>query len=157
MRKAILISALGMLLVLYLSPMVMAQCKGHGEKHGAQKCEGHNLNLTEEQKSKIEELRLAHHKKILPLKTDLNNKKTELKLLMAIDNPDMKKIESVIEEMGKIKVQIHKSCIQHKLEVRKLLTPEQQKKFDLKLLEFCGPKSMCGAKMGGKKMHDPFK
>ena len=92
------------------------------------------LNLTEDQKSQMATLRLDLQKKILPLRTDIQGKMTEIRLLKAESNPGLKKIDKLIEEKGKIRTEIQKLRTRHQLDVKKLLTPEQQKIYDNRML-----------------------
>ncbi|NOZ62398.1 MAG: periplasmic heavy metal sensor [Calditrichaeota bacterium] len=88
------------------------------------------LNLTAEQQQKVADLRLQHQKDVLPLQTDLRNKQAELKLMMVEEQPNMKRIDKKIDEIGKIKAELKKLQVQHRFAVRQILTPEQRKMFD---------------------------
>lgn len=93
------------------------------------------LNLTEEQQSKMADLRLAHQKEILPLRTELQGKMAELRLLKTEPNPNLNKIDQVIEQTEKIRTKLQKTRARHQLEIRKILTPEQQKLWDSRTLQ----------------------
>lgn len=103
------------------------------------------LNLSDEQKSKMIDLRLAHQKEMLPLQTELQGKMAELRLLKTEDNPNLNKIDQLIEGAEKIRTKIQKARVRHQLEIRKILTPQQQKLWDSRALK--GP----GQKMIGKR------
>ncbi|UCE08207.1 MAG: periplasmic heavy metal sensor, partial [bacterium] len=129
MKRSISVLLLGAFLVMALVPMLSAQSRkgiATKKKMPRQKiCKG--LNLTDEQKSKIADLRLAHQKEILPLQTELQGKMAELSLLKTEDKADLKKIDQLIEQAEKTRTKIQKAKVRHQLEVRKILTPEQQK------------------------------
>ena len=93
-----------------------------------------DLKLTGEQRVQMMDLRLEHQKQILPLRTELQGKMTELKLLRIEENPNLKKIDSKIDEISKLRSKMQKANARHQLEIRKLLTPDQQKIFDSKAL-----------------------
>lgn len=93
------------------------------------------LNLTEEQKSKMADLRLAHQKEILPLRTELQGKMADFRLLKTEPNPNLNKIDQVIEQMEKIRTKMQKARVRHQLEVREILTPDQQKLWDSRILQ----------------------
>ena len=93
-----------------------------------------DLKLTEKQDVQMMDLRLEHQKQILPLRTELQGKMAELKLLRIEENPNLKKIDSKIDEISKLRSKVQKTNVRHQLEVRKLLTPEQQKIFDSRAL-----------------------
>lgn len=104
------------------------------------------LNLTEEQQSKMADLRLAHQREMLPLQTELQGKMAELRLLKTEPNPNLNKIDQVIEQTEKIRTKLQKTRARHQLEIRKILTPEQQKLWDSRTLQ--GP----GQRMMGRKL-----
>ncbi len=92
------------------------------------------LNLTAEQQSQISDLRLQLQKEMLPLRSELMTKRNELKLLMTAEKPDMGKINRKIEEISKIRTEIQKKRVAHRLKIRSLLTEEQRKIFDTQIL-----------------------
>lgn len=87
------------------------------------------LNLTDEQKDKIDDLRSEQHKNMIELRYKLSMKNFELNELMR-KNPDEKKALKIVEEIGKIKLDIEKSRITNHFKIRSLLTDEQKKIFD---------------------------
>ncbi|HAV92635.1 TPA: hypothetical protein DCW38_05580 [candidate division WOR-3 bacterium] len=87
--------------------------------------------LTDDQIMQIEKLHIAHQKKMVELKSKHELKMIELQEVMLV-NPDEKKALSIIEEAGKIDIDIQKSKISNHFAVRKVLTKDQQKFFDLK-------------------------
>jgi Spy/CpxP family protein refolding chaperone len=90
-----------------------------------------NLELSDEQQINIDALKLAHQKKMLPLKNELNEKQARMKTLQTAEVPDMKAINSLIDEMGTIKTKMAKERATQHQEIRKLLTEEQRIKFDM--------------------------
>ena len=116
--------------------------------------------FTEEQKTKMAELRLAMQKKVTPLKADIATLKADLKLQMTSDNPNMKKIQSLNSQISDVKSQIALHHIENKLAVRELLTPEQRRVFDLKIMsdkpmKHARKHGMHGRKGKRGKMHQP--
>ncbi len=95
-----------------------------------QKCYANIPNLTEEQENQLEELKVPHMKKMSDFYNQLNEKRARLKTLQTKDNPDMNEINSVIEEMGEIRTEMHKARAKHHQEVRSLLNEEQKLYFD---------------------------
>jgi Spy/CpxP family protein refolding chaperone len=106
------------------------------------------LDLTDEQKSKMADLRLAHQKENLPLRTELQGKMADLRLLKTEANPNLNKIDQAIEQAEKIRTKLQKVSVRHQLEVRKILTPEQQKLWDSRTLQGRG-QQMMGRKFRG--------
>jgi Spy/CpxP family protein refolding chaperone len=84
------------------------------------------LNLTDEQASKIESLRETHYKEIAPLRSELYTKKTELQALWAQKVPDRKAILAKQNEISKLRDQMREKSTLHRLDMRGVLTPEQQ-------------------------------
>ncbi len=92
------------------------------------------LNLTDEQQSQMQEMMLKLQKELIPLRSQLQQLKGELKLAMTADKFDEAKVRKLVKDMEKIRSQIHLKKLLHKREVRNMLTPEQQVKFDIHML-----------------------
>jgi Spy/CpxP family protein refolding chaperone len=88
------------------------------------------LDLTEEQKDQIKEIRMAHLKDVQPLKDEVKINRAKIDALLHQDDPDMDQIVSLVEENGKLLVQIQVKSIEQKISVRSLLTDEQKAIFD---------------------------
>ncbi|UII23104.1 Spy/CpxP family protein refolding chaperone [Fulvivirga ligni] len=104
--------------------------KKEWSKKGNHQRGGFIPNLTEEQKTKMKDLRMAFQKETMPMKNDLNEKRAKLRTLTTVDSPDMKKVNKLIEDMGEVEVKLHKAKVAHQQEVRKQLTEEQRIAFD---------------------------
>lgn len=89
------------------------------------------LNLSDEQKTQLEKLRLEHQKQMLPLRNELKEKEARLETLQTADKADMKAINAVIDEIGQIKTKMAKARAAHHQDIRNLLTEEQRIKFDM--------------------------
>lgn len=89
-------------------------------------------DLSESQKSSIDAIKLESEKKTIVYKADLKIKKAELDKLLLAENPSKKNIDAKIDEITKLKGDIKKERIDHRLKVRDVLTPEQRVDFDLK-------------------------
>lgn len=87
-----------------------------------------NVNLTDEQKTKIEALQVAHQKEVRPIREKMFDKSVELRRAWLQANPDKDKIVALQKEVRQLRDQLEDKAIEHKLAVRKLLTPEQQEK-----------------------------
>lgn len=86
------------------------------------------LNLTDEQKAKIEALQIAHQKEIGPIREKMFDKSMELRRLWLQPSPDKDKIVVLQKEVRVLRDQLEDKSTEHKLELRKVLTPEQQEK-----------------------------
>jgi Spy/CpxP family protein refolding chaperone len=110
--------------------------------------------LTDEQKAKMKELRLALHKETLPLKNQLNELKAKQQTLATADKADMKAINANIDEITKVQNQLMKAKSANLQQIRALLTDEQKMIFDTH--KKMGGKGHKEGKMkghNGKKMH----
>lgn len=131
------VAALPVLLMAYpawaqMGSMMGGGMMGRGMMHG--QAAGWLASLTAEQRQKIDAMHLQLAKEIAPLKAQLRMKKTELKLLVVEDKPDMRAIDKKIDEILALKRQIMHKRYAHKVEMRALLTPEQRVSFDLGLI-----------------------
>lgn len=139
MKKNVVQSLLVTCLVLLLSVQVNAQkqnsgscCPGNSAQMGAEMGHGPQIpGLTEEQKTKIEALRLTFMKDLLPLQNLLAEKEARLRTLTTGDKIDITAANAVIDEIAAIQAQIQKLKLAHQMEVRKLLNDEQKLWFDM--------------------------
>jgi Spy/CpxP family protein refolding chaperone len=149
---AILLSAL--FLLVSGSTFAQMQKKGMGMRKNApdmhQQCMNMIPDLTEEQESKIEDLRLSHMKEMMQSRNQLNEKRAERRSLQTQDNPDMEAIYSVIEEMGKIRTGMNKDRAKHHQEIRSLLNEEQKIFFDNHMMMKRGRMHHNGRSMRGR-------
>ena len=86
------------------------------------------LGLTAEQTQQLQSLREAQFKEMAPLQEKLFSRKQELRLLWANPNPDQGQILAKQKEISDLQAQIEQTATKHRLEARKILTPEQQQK-----------------------------
>ena len=83
-------------------------------------------NLTPEQSAKLKELREQHDKDTLPLRNELIAKRAELRNLWSQGNPDEAAIKAKQQEINDLRNKLQDSMTEYRLEVGKILTPEQQ-------------------------------
>jgi Spy/CpxP family protein refolding chaperone len=136
MKKIIV--AVMMVALLAAAGLAMAQgcdkCSGMGMDYGPHSGGGHSgghglwkdLNLTPEQVQKVQALRESFFKETLPMRNDLMSKKLELRSLWLQTNPDEEKILAKQKEISALRAQLGERAIKNRLEMRKILTPEQQ-------------------------------
>lgn len=86
------------------------------------------LNLTDAQKTKIEALRDENYKATRPLREKLFDKSVELRRLWLQANPDKDKIGAAQKEMRALRNEMEDKVTALRLEIRKVLTPEQREK-----------------------------
>ena len=102
--------------------------RGMGEGYGPNQTEGkasycHKIpNLTEEQKTQIEALRVKHMKSTTDLKNQMNEKRARLRTLESAENPNLGDINKTIDEITAIKATLMKNRAAHRAEISKLLS-----------------------------------
>jgi zinc resistance-associated protein len=105
---------------------------GHGSYSGGARSTGPGLwgalNLTPEQVEKMQALRESFLKEKMPLRNELLSKKFELGALWVQTNPDEEKILAKQKEINALRAQLGEKVIKNRLEMRRILTPEQQAK-----------------------------
>jgi Spy/CpxP family protein refolding chaperone len=107
--------------------------RGYGFHWGGARSAGpgswYHLNLTPDQVEKIRALRESFFKEKVPLQNELMGKRLELKALWMQTNPDEQKILAKQKEINTLRVQFEEKATKNRLEMRKILTPEQQAKW----------------------------
>ena len=83
------------------------------------------LNLSENQRERIAEVRESHQRERIQSQADLKLARLELRKLMRAEDPDQDAIDDQIDRMSSIRAEMMKSRVGQRLEVREILTPEQ--------------------------------
>jgi Spy/CpxP family protein refolding chaperone len=86
------------------------------------------LNLTDEQKTKIEALETATQKELRPIREKMFDKSVALRRLWLQANPAKDKIISLQKEVRVLRDELQDKTTASRFEIRKILTPEQQEK-----------------------------
>ena len=100
-------------------------------------------NLTPEQSAKIQALQQAHLQAIAPLQQELLAKGTELRSLSLNPNADPAVITAKQKEIWDLRSKLQEMTNNLRLQIREVLTPEQQAQFDT-----FGPRRGMGPRMG---------
>lgn len=90
-----------------------------------------SLNLSEEQVTEIKRISIDFQKNILELRNNLQVKELEVKELLLQPLIDMTKMKEKFEEIAELQVEIKVKTIERYLEIKELLTPDQQAKLPL--------------------------
>ena len=109
--------------------MPVAAPAGHGPgRGGMRRAELHKqLNLTDDQKTKIADLRDKRERASIPIQGDLKVAHLDLRKLMRADKPDQRAIDAQIDRIAGLRGSLQKAHVAGMLEVRAVLTPAQQK------------------------------
>lgn len=105
------------------------------------------LNLTQEQLQKMQNLRESYWKEVAPLQNELMSKRLELRSLWLQANPDQDRILAKQREINLLQANVQEKATKHRLEMRQILTPEQQAKLGATFGWF-GPGAGFGRKGG---------
>jgi len=88
------------------------------------------LELTEDQIAKLEQMREAHRADCLPLRTEIQQMRLEMQKLRLDADPDRGAMVKLIRSMGDLRDDLKIKRLDHQLQMRGLLTDEQQVKMD---------------------------
>jgi Spy/CpxP family protein refolding chaperone len=113
------------------------------------------LQLTSEQEDQMRTLRYNLEKKLIQLQANLKTEQLELKKLKQADEPNKKKIHAQIEKVGQERIALEKARADHHLEIRKILTVEQYRKFKGDTKARGGRKGHFGQGKGGRFKDGP--
>ena len=89
------------------------------------------LNLSEEQITEINKTLLGFQKNSLELRNRMQIKELEIKVLLLEPETELVKIRAKLEEIADLQVELKVKTIKKYLEIKDLLTPEQQAKLPL--------------------------
>lgn len=104
----------------------MRSCEVQGRK-GMQKCKQANnwMNFSDEQQEQMKEFRVAHMQESKELKFQMEELQLKQKHLMSYENIDEKLIMENIDLLSGVQNKLAKMKVDHKMEVRKILTEDQ--------------------------------
>ena len=129
MKKVMMIVAVIALAAIVTSPAMayrgMGMGYGSGPGNVADIGAARGLDLTAEQTEKINAMRAAHLKDIQPLRDQVYSKSKELRTLWLAATPDREKITALQKEAQGLRDQLTDKLTTYRLELRKILTPEQ--------------------------------
>jgi Spy/CpxP family protein refolding chaperone len=127
--KKLTLTLMAITIGLLLSVPVFAMGPGEGMDQGYHGKAGFNkLNLSDEQKAKIEALITANRKEIRPIREKVFDKSVALRRLWLQSDPDKDKIIALQKEVRVLRAAMQDKVTALRFEIRKVLTPEQQEK-----------------------------
>lgn len=88
-----------------------------------------SLDLSEEQNQLFEKYRKELNNQLSPLREKIRQKRRELLGLLKTEEIDEEKIDKLLSEIAELQSEIEKTVVRHSIQIRKILTPAQQKKF----------------------------
>lgn len=87
------------------------------------------LSLSESQKKKMGSLDRSFYPRVEKIRTELRQRRTELSELLGQSSSSKEKIRDKVGEITSLQTELQREAINHLVEIRSLLTPEQQAKF----------------------------
>ncbi len=88
-----------------------------------------SLGLSDNQLAKISPLSKSFHARLDELGSSMQAKRNQFVELLGQDEIDHSRVESSRKEMAAIQSDIQKEVVAHLIQVKEILTPEQQKRF----------------------------
>jgi len=98
-----------------------------------------HLSLSESQENNMEVLDKPFRSKVNQCKSTLRQKRDELSALLLKPNPTAESINAKLDEIATLQVELQKMVVAHLLEIKEILTPEQQKRFFAMIIEELSP------------------
>jgi Spy/CpxP family protein refolding chaperone len=147
MKKIVIIGLTLILAMALVVTVALAQGPGFGRGFGMGPGYGPPGNLfaslTPEQSAKIQSLQQAHLQAIAPLQQEMLAKGTEMRSLSLNPNADPAVIGAKQKEIWDLRSKFENMTNNLRLQIREILTPEQQAQFDT-----VGPRRGMGPRMG---------
>lgn len=109
----------------FAQEMAMPGC-AEKQMHSPMKQGLEMLDLTPEQTEKIDAIKVATEKKVIPVKSDIELKRLDLEKEMKADTPDRKRIMMLVKDIHALELEIKQAKIEQHLDIRGVLTPEQR-------------------------------
>jgi len=86
------------------------------------------IGLSEEQKSKIDDITTNHRKDMVTKKAEIEIAQIDLNKLMREENPDMNLVKDQIQKLASLKANMEFAQFKTRIDAKKVLTQEQQDK-----------------------------
>ena len=110
-----------------------------GMRGGAMGMAFRQLDLTDEQKKRMADIRDRQERTSIRARADMSIAELDLRKLMRADTPDRRAIESQIEKIGSMRTSMQKSRVGMMFDMRGVLTQEQRNQLK-EMRESGGPK-----------------
>lgn len=146
MKRKILYAVVGALVIASIAFVVEAQAqRGKRGPRGPRGVAA--LELTDAQKQKMKDLNTKHQKAMIDLRATQQKAQIDLRELRSQDSPKTSDIKTKVNALMSAQGKIMEHEIQHGIDVKNILTPEQQKK----LSEMRGKRGGRGGRSGFRR------
>jgi Spy/CpxP family protein refolding chaperone len=128
MKKLVLV-ILGSVLFGFIGSSSLAQPKNEKRMERMEMMKdkmGDKLNLTDEQKNSIEELKIQHQKAMISLNSDIAQKRLEIKEMKLKGNYTREQYVAEVRDLNTIRDKIEIARAEHQMDVYELLNDEQK-------------------------------
>ena len=109
------------------------------------------LNLTQDQKKEMAEIRKSHREDIRPIQSKIMAKRAELKKLLTAQEPNRGKIKDTAREVSNLRGKMMEAKVDSLLKAREVLTPMQREKLANQLQKMDGKVCKSGKGCEGMK------
>ncbi|MBI4714785.1 MAG: hypothetical protein HY760_02405 [Nitrospirae bacterium] len=96
------------------------------------------LDLTADQKKKLQSLKIDHQKEAIPLFSKVRMTDLELQEMQMTDPVDLKKVEAKIREKHDTLIRLDMSHVTMTQQIQAILTPAQRQKMDAMMMDMMG-------------------
>jgi Spy/CpxP family protein refolding chaperone len=127
------LSLISLTIILFLSFTIWNTAQQNNKsRDGQHRCErfAEKLNLTEDQQTAIEELKINNQKEMIDLQADLERKTLDLKELKSKGNYSRDEFLNRVEAVNNSKNNITLANANNRMDIYELLNAEQKKTFD---------------------------
>ncbi len=90
------------------------------------------IGFTTEQEEQLKSFKLEQMKAMTQYRNSLGEYKASLKTITSVDDVKLKDVDKLLDEMGKIKLEMAKNKLSHQQVIRAMLTDEQKVMFDMR-------------------------
>jgi len=130
MNKIILAALISIITLISVRLSAQGFGKRDGDRFNVRERIHEQLNLTEEQESKIEELRFSHESTMIDLKAELEKKELALQELKSKNNYTRDEFLALTDEIIKVKNKIELARAIHQMDVYEILDLDQREKWN---------------------------
>jgi Spy/CpxP family protein refolding chaperone len=146
-RKLVTISIVAIVALALFATTAVAQRGGRGDRMG--RMQGGGPIFTEEQREEIQEIHKKYDEERVELANRVRVLHMEMAELMSADEPDFDAIETKIEDVHAVKLELAKMRLRIHKEIRPLLSEDQRALFD-RGFGMMGHRGMASDARGGR-------
>jgi len=93
------------------------------------------IDLTDDQRAKVEQIRVTFLPRVAGIRQELRKRRMELADALFSAPPERERIRGIVEQISGLQTTLEMEVVEHILEEKGLLTPEQQRQFHAVIIE----------------------